>query len=237
MKKKLLVFSLVVLTILSATLVYTYRQTTIDTSKIHLARAMSSRNLYWGARGNDVKEVQTKLKRWGYLKGSVDSIYGENTYRAIINFQNKNGLVADGIVGPRTYAALGINVTKAEPSKSVNNNDNIYMLARAIHGEARGEVYIGKVAVAAVILNRVEHPSFPNSIASVIYQPGAFTAVSDGQINLSPDQESLKAAKDAMNGWDPTYGCRYYWNPATATSKWIWSREVIVKIGKHWFGN
>ncbi|WP_066506327.1 spore cortex-lytic enzyme [Abyssisolibacter fermentans] len=236
MKKLLLITSLAVIVVLSGTIIYMQNQDSVSASQIHLARAMSSRNLYWGARGDDVREVQTKLKKWKYLDGAADGIYGEDTYRAIINFQKKNGLLADGIVGPKTYAALGINIKKPSGS-SVNNNDNIYMLARAIHGEARGESYIGKVAVAAVILNRVEHPSFPNTIASVIYQPGAFTAVYDGQINLSPDQESIKAAEDAMNGWDPTYGCRYYWNPATATSSWIWSREVVVKIGKHWFGN
>lgn len=111
------------------------------------------------------------------------------------------------------------------------------MLAKTIHAEARGEPYVGKVAVGAVILNRVKHPSFPNTIAGVVYQPLAFTAVADGQINLEPDKDSIKAARDSINGWDPTYGCRYYWNPATSTSKWIWSRKVVIKIGKHWFGN
>lgn len=199
--------------------------------------SLAPRILYWGSRGEDVRKVQDRLSRWGYYTGSVDGVYGARTYRAVRRFQAKNGLAVDGIVGPNTAAALGISLRDTATRSSVSRNDNVYLLARAIHGESRGEPYIGKVAVAAVILNRVEHPSFPNSIASVIYQPGAFTAVSDGQINLQPDQDSIKAARDALNGWDPTYGCRYYWNPATATSKWIWSRKVIVKIGKHWFGN
>ncbi|MTI71811.1 MAG: spore cortex-lytic enzyme [Firmicutes bacterium] len=202
-----------------------------------LTKAPISKVLYWGARGQDVIDVQSKLYRWGYYDGTVDGIYGAGTYRAVRRFQRKNGLTVDGIVGPKTAEALGLSFKTKTSNRSVSRNDNVYLLARAIHGESRGEPYIGKVAVAAVVLNRVEHPSFPNSIASVIYQPGAFTAVSDGQINLPPDDESVKAARDALNGWDPTYGCRYYWNPATATSRWIWSRKVVIKIGKHWFGN
>lgn len=197
-----------------------------------------------GAKGEIVKKIQKNLKDWGYYTGTIDGIYGEKTYQAVKNFQTKNGLEADGIVGPNTASSLGISlenakVTQEEEKKeeSVSRNDNVYLLGKAVHGESRGETYIGKVAVAAVVLNRVEHPDFPNTIAGVIYQPGAFTAVSDGQINLQPDEASLKAANDAINGWDPTYGCRYYWNPATASSKWIWSRQVVVKIGKHWFGN
>lgn len=117
------------------------------------------------------------------------------------------------------------------------NEADIQLLARAINGEARGEPYEGQVAVGAVILNRVRSPLFPKTISGVIYQPGAFTAVADGQINVPIDTKSTvhKAANDAMNGWDPTNGCIYYWNPATATSKWIWSREVQIEIGKHYF--
>ncbi len=204
--------------------------------------SLAPKVLTWGSRGQDVKNVQWKLLQWGYFNSAVDGIYGERTYRAVRWFQSKNGLTVDGVVGPKTAAALGLSLGVARDAggaktAGVSRNEDITLIARAVHGESRGEPYIGKVAVAAVILNRVEHPSFPNTIAGVIYQPGAFTAVSDGQINLSPDNESLKAARDAINGWDPTYGCRYYWNPATATSKWIWSREVVIKIGKHWFGN
>jgi N-acetylmuramoyl-L-alanine amidase len=134
-------------------------------------------------------------------------------------------------------AAIGLPTGKAAtPASGTTSNKDLNMLARLVHGEARGEPYTGKVAVAAVVLNRTRDSRFPNTIAGVIYQPGAFTAVSDGQINLEPDSSAYKAARDALNGWDPSYGSLYYWNPATATSKWIWSRQIIVKIGKHYFG-
>ncbi len=195
------------------------------------------RVLYWGTQGQDVKNVQWQLVKWKYLIGKVDGIYGPETYRAVRRFQAKNGLRVDGIVGPETAAALGITLSSTPVSaQGVNRQGDEYLLARCIHGEARGEPYVGKVAVGAVILNRVRDPRFPNTIAGVIYQPLAFTAVADGQINLTPDKDSIRAARDALNGWDPTYGCLYYWNPATATSKWIWSRKVTLKIGKHWFG-
>ena len=195
--------------------------------------------LYWGTRGQDVKNVQWQLVKWKYLIGAVDGVYGAETYRAVRRFQAKNGLRIDGVVGPQTAAALGITLkgTQAPASaQGISRKGDEYLLARAIHGESRGEPYIGKVAVGAVILNRTRSPKFPNTVAGVIYQPLAFTAVADGQINLTPGKDSIKAARDALNGWDPTYGCLYYWNPATATSRWIWSRKVTLKIGKHWFG-
>lgn len=212
---------------------------------IYFNRASAHTTLYWGSSGQEVTKLQNTLKKWGYYDGPVDGVYGGGTFTAVKEFQRKNGLSVDGVVGPATAQALGFNVgAKAggaakytSGSKGVSRNDEITLLAKAITGEARGEPYIGQVAVGGVILNRVKHPSFPNSIAGVIYQPGAFTAVSDGQINLPPAESSLKAARDAMNGWDPTYGAIYYWNPATATSKWIWTREVRLKIGKHWFGD
>lgn len=195
------------------------------------------RVLYWGTQGQDVKNVQWQLVKWKYLIGKVDGIYGPETYRAVRRFQAKNGLRVDGIVGPETAAALGITLSSTPVSaQGVNRQGDEYLLARCIHGEARGEPYVGKVAIGAVVLNRVRDPRFPNTIAGVIYQPLAFTAVADGQINLTPDKDSIRAARDALNGWDPTYGSLYYWNPATATSKWIWSRKVTLKIGKHWFG-
>lgn len=196
------------------------------------------RTLYWGAQGNDVKTVQDKLLRWKYYDGSVDGIYGARTYRAVRRFQEKNGLTIDGVVGPSTAIALGISAAVAPPNSTtgISRQGDEYLLARTIHGEARGEPYVGKVAVAAIVLNRVKSSSFPNTAAGVVYQPLAFTAVADGQINLTPNKDAIKAAKDALNGWDPTSGCLYYWNPATATSKWIWSRKVMLKIGKHWFG-
>ncbi|TCO74580.1 spore cortex-lytic enzyme [Marinisporobacter balticus] len=189
-----------------------------------------------------VKRAQQKLKQWGYYYGAVDGIYGSKTYTAVTKFQKKNGLKGDGIIGSNTKKALGISGKTAKEaytptSRGVSRNDDISLLAMAIHGEARGEPYVGKVAVGAVILNRVKHPSFPNSIASTIYQPGAFTAVDDGQIYLKPNAESFKAARDCLNGWDPTGGAIYYWNPATSTSRWIWTREVTLKIGKHWFAH
>ncbi|MBF8982481.1 spore cortex-lytic enzyme [Lutibacter sp. B2] len=201
--------------------------------------------LYWGSSGEKVKELQTKLKDWGYYDGAVDSIYGTGTFNSVKKFQEKHGLTQDGVVGSDTAAKLGLQLgngatKKTEYQASGKNNyrnDEITLMAKAITGESRGEPYTGQVAVGAVILNRVRHPSFPNTIAGVIYQPGAFTAVSDGQINMAPADSCLKAAEDSMNGWDPTGGCRYYWNPATATSKWIWTRTVLKKIGKHWFGN
>ncbi len=178
------------------------------------------------------RTVQTKLKRWGYYKGSVDGIYGAKTKQAVKDFQRKNGLAVDGIVGPKTAAALGMTLSSSKPTQSSND---LYLLAKCVYAESRGEPYTGQVAVAAVILNRVKSPSFPNTISGVIYQPYAFTAVSDGQINLSPNSTAYKAAQDALNGWDPTYGCLYYYNPATATSSWIWSRKTVVTIGKHVF--
>jgi N-acetylmuramoyl-L-alanine amidase len=193
--------------------------------------------LYWGSQGNEVRTVQDKLLRWGYYDGYVDGIFGARTYRAVRRFQERNGLNVDGVVGTSTAQALGMaSAASGSSTQGINRAGDEYLLARAIHGEARGEPYVGKVAVGAVVLNRVKAPQFPNTIAGVIYQPLAFTAVADGQINLTPNKDSLNAARDALNGWDPTYGCLYYWNPATATSKWIWSRKVTLKIGKHWFG-
>lgn len=196
------------------------------------------RTLYWGSQGDDVRKVQDKLLRWRYYEGTVDGVYGARTYRAVRRFQEKNGLNVDGVVGPSTAVALGLPEAFASPASAqgANRNAGEYLLARCVHGEARGEPYVGKVAVAAVVLNRTRDARFPNTISGVIYQPLAFTAVADGQINLTPNKDSINAARDALNGWDPTYGTLYYWNPATATSKWIWSRKVTLKIGKHWFG-
>ena len=178
------------------------------------------------------RTIQTKLKRWGYYSGSVDGIYGPLTKKAVRYFQSKNGLAVDGIVGPATARALGMTLSSSGSSQSSND---LNLLARCVYAEARGEPYTGQVAVAAVVLNRVKNASFPNTIAGVIYQPYAFTAVDDGQINLTPNSTAYKAAQDALNGWDPTYGCLYYYNPATATSSWIWSRQTVLTIGKHVF--
>lgn len=184
------------------------------------------------------KIIQQRLKNWGYYTGAVDGILGPKSIAAIKKFQKKYGLTADGIVGPKTAAKMGITLSGSSSSsgnKSQNTNSDLYLLAKCVHAEARGEPYQGQVAVAAVILNRVASPDFPNTVSGVIYQPWAFTAVNDGQINLEPNQSAYNAARDAMNGWDPTYGSLYYYNPKTATSKWIYSRQKVVTIGKHVF--
>ena len=181
----------------------------------------------------DTKEVQTVLKKWGYYTGGVDGINGPQTKAAVKKFQRKYGLTADGIVGPLTASKMGLKV-KGTSSSSYNNND-LYLLAKLVHSEARGETYTGQVAVAAVVLNRVDDSRFPNTIAGVIYQPWAFTAINDGQFNLEPNNTAYQAARDAMNGWDPTYGAVYYYNPRTATSAWIRSTKTVTVIGQHVF--
>lgn len=188
----------------------------------------------YGSRGSEVRTIQDKLKRWGYYTGNVDGIYGSLTVAAVKRFQQKNGLKVDGIAGTQTLNAMGIMQSSSSGSSS-SNSSNVNLMAKAIYGEARGESYTGQVAVGAVIMNRVRSSKFPNTIAGVIYQSGAFDAVSDGQINLQPDATARKAAQDAINGWDPTYGAIYYFNPNTATNKWIWSRPMTVTIGKHRF--
>ena len=188
----------------------------------------------YGSRGTEVKTIQEKLKRWGYYSGSVDGIYGSQTVSAVKSFQKKNGLTVDGIAGTQTLKAMGI-TSSSSSSSSSNNSSNVNLLARVVYGEARGEPYTGQVAVAAVVLNRVKSSKFPNTISGVVYQSGAFDAVADGQINMTPDTTAKKAAQDALNGWDPSYGAIYYFNPATATNKWIWSRSLIKTIGKHRF--
>ena len=191
-----------------------------------------------GSSGEQVRTLQSKLKQWGYYSGSVDGVFGSQTQEAVKYFQRRNGLTADGIVGSATAAALGMNLGSSSSSSGASSgsvSSDVYLLARVVHGEARGEPYLGKVAVAAVVLNRVSSASFPNTSAGVVYQANAFTAVSDGQINLTPDSESIRAARDAMNGWDPTGGALYYYNPAIATSSWIYSRKVVAVIGKHYF--
>ena len=193
-----------------------------------------------GSRGEEVRKIQTKLKNWGYYSGSVDGVYGWQTESAVRSFQKKNGLSVDGVAGTKTLNAMGIYSSSSSgggSSSSSPNEANIELLARVINGEARGEPYEGQVAVGAVVLNRVDHPSFPNSISGVVYQKGAFTAVDDGQINAEMYASSHRAARDALNGWDPTGGAIYYYNPRTATNQWIRTREVICTIGEHVFCN
>ena len=189
----------------------------------------------YGSRGNEVTQIQTKLKRWGYYNGNVDGIYGSQTLEAVKYFQRKNGLAVDGIAGKNTLEAMGIFNSTGNSGSSSSYSNDLNLLSRLIYGEARGEPYEGQVAVGAVVLNRVRNSNFPNTVAGVIYQSGAFDVVSDGQINLTPNSTARKAAQDALNGWDPSYGAIYYFNPATATNKWIWSRPHVRTIGKHRF--
>lgn len=183
-----------------------------------------------GSTGEAVAQIQQRLKNWGYYSGAVDGVYGAATEKAVKYFQSKNGLTADGIAGPATLAAIGIS------DKSVSTySADVTLLARLISAEARGEPYAGQVAVGAVVLNRIDHPSFPNTLSGVIYQKGAFSCLEDGQFYEPIADSAYRAARDALNGWDPSGGAIYYFNPATATSKWIWSRPLIVTIGKHRF--
>lgn len=202
-------------------------------SGLTVARAA---NIVKGDTTANIKAVQTRLATLGYYTYKVDGIWGSRTKKAVKKFQRDYGLTADGIVGARTEKALKITLTgKSSLSKNTVSSANLDLLAKCVYAEARGEPYTGQVAIAAVVLNRVKSSSFPNTVSGVIYQKNAFTCVSDGQINLTPNASAYSAAKDALNGWDPTNGCLYYYNPATATSKWIWSLKVELKIGKHSF--
>ena len=204
---------------------------------IALAQRASAELYKKGSGGPAVTEIQTRLKNWGYYTGSVDGVYGSQTEKAVRWFQQKNGLSVDGQVGDETLAALGIpsGGGGSEGGGSPGGSGSLDLLARLISAEARGEPYEGQVAVGAVVLNRVQHPSFPSSVAEVIYQPGAFSCLDDGQFDEPVAESAYRAARDAVNGWDPSYGAIYYFNPSTATSKWIWSRPLIVNIGKHRF--
>ena len=234
--------ALAVATVGTVTAVFNTAYTNEEISAPYVQTAV----LKQGASGGEVKELQRRLKNWGYYSGAVDGIYGKGTVEAVKAFQKKNGLTADGIAGIETYKALGMNEsvkvlegnkggTQSATTNSNYTSSDLYLLAKCIYAEARGESYTGQVAVGAVILNRVRSSKFPNTIAGVIYQSNAFTAVSDGQINLEPDKTAMNAASDAMNGWDPTYGCIYYYNPAVATSSWIFGRQTVTTIGKHVF--
>lgn len=203
----------------------------VNIAIITLAQTAFAETYKRGSSGSVVSEIQTKLKNWGYYSGSVDGIYGSRTEEAVKSFQRKNGLTADGMAGPATLKALGI----TSPSTQSSSSGDVYLLARLISAEARGEPYTGQVAVGAVVLNRVKHPSFPNTISGVIYQSGAFSCLQDGQFNQPIADSAYRAARDALNGVDPSGGAIYYFNPSTATSKWIWSRPLITVIGKHRF--
>lgn len=185
-----------------------------------------------GSTGEEVRQIQTKLKEYGVYSGEVDGIYGSQTKKAVIAFQKYNGLAADGIAGEQTLRKMGISSGSGQGGFSSSDVD---LLAKIISAESRGEPYQGQVAVGAVILNRIEHPSFPNTLAGVIYQPGAFSCLYDGGVNAPVADSAYRAARDAINGNDPSGGAVYYYNPAKSTSKWIFSRPVITVIGNHRF--
>lgn len=234
MLKRLFSFKRIIIYIL--VIIITYFSTNLYLSPYN--NAVKALTYYYGSKGTIVVEIQRRLKAWGYYSGSLDGAYGYGTFTAVKKFQANNGLKPDGVVGERTLAALGINDGSGGTSakaKSSSNDSNVYLLARLINGEARGEPYEGMVAVGAVVLNRTKDSRFPSTVAGVIYEPGAFTCVVDGQINAALAQSSVNAARDALNGWDPSGGAIYYFNPATATSGWIWSRPLIKIIGRHRF--
>ncbi len=199
---------------------------------IALAQSAEASLYKRGSSGATVTQIQTRLKSWGYYSGSVDGIYGSATERAVKYFQRTNGLTPDGQAGDKTLAALGI---YEQSGSSIASSGDVYLLARLISAEARGEPYIGQVAVGAVVLNRIDHPSFPSSLSGVIYQSGAFSCLDDGQFDQPIADSAYRAAREALAGSDPTGGAIYYFNPATATSKWIWSRPQLLTIGNHIF--
>ncbi len=201
-----------------------------------LSPALADIVLEVGSSGANVTKVQNRLIQYGYMTGSADGKYGEKTRDAVLLFQKRNGLTVDGRVGKETAAALGVTLTSSTSSSSstIVSADQ-KLLAKLVYAEARGESYKGQVAVAAVVLNRVSSSSFPNTISGVIYQTGAFSCVSNGSINNTPNDTAVRAALDAMNGWDPTNGCLYYYNPGKTSDSWIRTRTVVTVIGNHYF--
>ena len=199
---------------------------------VALVPAVEAASYKKGSSGAVVTQIQTKLKSWGYYTGTVDGIYGSGTERAVRAFQQKNGLTVDGKAGDQTLAAMGLSAGASNSGGSGGaSSSQVDLLARLISAEA----YSGQVAVGAVVLNRIKHPSFPNTLSGVIYQSGAFTCITDGQFNQPVAESAYRAARDALNGVDPSGGAIYYFNPSTATSSWIWSRPLITVIGKHRF--
>lgn len=205
--------------------------------------AQTRRTLRWGMSGADVRTVQWRLQQWGYYRGPIDGYYGAETYRAVRFFQARNGLRVDGVVGPRTWAALGLPTAvrnayraPAPPATVAARAGHVDLLARLVAAEARGEPFAGQVAVAAVVLNRVRDPRFPDTIPGVVYQPRAFESVSNGLIwRRAPTATEYRAARAALNGWDPTGGAVFFWNPSKPVSPWIWTRRIIARIGRHVF--
>ena len=214
----------------------------VSMALVALAPAVEAASYKKGSSGAMVTQIQTKLKSWGYYTGTVDGVYGSGTERAVRAFQQKNGLTVDGKANTQTLAAMGLSAGSGNSGNSGGSSGSggasssqVDLLARLISAEARGEPYSGQVAVGAVVLNRIKHPSFPNTLSGVIYQSGAFTCITDGQFNQPVAESAYRAARDALNGVDPSGGAIYYFNPSTATSSWIWSRPLITVIGKHRF--
>ncbi len=234
MKKRFIAITCLILAIAFIFIIINIKAYDITTNLFNFSKSVLS---YYGSRGQNVIDIQDKLHKWGYYNGIVDGNYGYKTFKAIRLFQWQNGLKVDGVAGSETFSALGL--SSSSPLYTARSSSiyerNMNLLAHLVHGEARGEPFIGQVAIAAVVMNRISNSRFPKTIAGVIYQPGAFEAVSDGQIDLEPDSTSLRAARDAYNGWDPTYGSIYYFNPDIATNRWIWSRSIVTVIGKHYF--
>ncbi len=211
---------------------------------LFLSRGLAQKQtLYWGSENRDVRTLQWKLQQWGYYNGVVDGRFGRETHEAVMSFQIKNRLRVDGIVGSETWEALGYKGTTSLPSFNTATaagtygirDSDVQLLAHLVHAEAGAEPYEGQVAVAAVLLNRVEDPAFPNTISGVIYQPLAFESVSNGFFNTAPTQQNITAARAALNGWDPTYGALFFWNPSKPVNRWIWSRKTVRTIGEHIF--
>jgi N-acetylmuramoyl-L-alanine amidase len=238
MRGKILIISLLVIVLAAAAL--------LDHRLLSPVEAQHPPTLFWGSQGSDVIELQTLLRRWDYYDGPISGVFGPETAAAVRQFQRLNGLVVDGLVGPDTWAALGVWQVPARregavaeiytPTTGVSDRDDISLLTRVVAAEAGGEPFVGQVAVAAVILNRIESPYFPNNLAGVIYQPLAFESVSNGLIwRVTELDESRRAVRDALRGWDPTYGAIYFWNPAKPVNPWVWTREIITEIGHHVF--
>ena len=205
-----------------------------------------SQTVTWGSSQENVRKVQQRLKQWDYYKGSVDGVFGSDTFQAVKAFQRKNGLSADGVAGPATLKAMGLwKQARTAPrrqdnppvaTRGGNSRNDVELLARAITAEAQGEPFEGQVAVGAVILNRVQSADFPNTLSGVVYQPLAFESVHNGWINKPATAQAKKAAESCLNGWDPTNGALYFWNPSKPVSKWIWTRTITYRIGNHVFG-
>lgn len=206
---------------------------TLNIMIIALAQRADAVTYARGSSGETVREIQQLLLDWGYYAGEVDGVFGSRTEAAVEYFQSRNGLAVDGKVGPATLEALGLGGEGT--GSAAAGSEELALLARLISAEARGEPYAGQVAVGAVVLNRVEHPSFPNTISEVIFQPGAFSCMLDGQWDEPVADSAYQAARDALAGADPSGGAIYYFNPVTATNAWIWSRPEIITIGKHRF--